>query len=230
MQYLAAAAPTMPDGKPDLSGVWLRIRPATIPTGQSNQNLRYLLRDGEVVPYQAWAEALYLDRIAHNSGGAPHERCLPSGIPGNMLPPRLFKIVQTPRVTLVLYEESSGTRQIHTDGRTHPVDPNPSWWTFHGHWDGDTFVVETMGFNDKSWLDKSGHPRTEALRTIERFRRIDFGRMDVEVTIDGPKAYTKPWKVTLPLALQADTELIEDECENERDAVRIQSIMNREKK
>lgn len=226
---LAAATPRTADGKPDLSGIWQRLRPTREIPGPTNQNLRYLVRDGESVPYMPWTEALYQARIEANCAGNPHERCLPQGIPGAMLPPNPFKIIQTPRVTVILYEEAGDYRQIHTDGRSHPADPNPSWWGYSiGRWDGDTFTVETTGFNDVFWLDKAGHGHTEALRTTERFRRINFGQMELEVTIDDPKAYTKPWTVVLPLGLQADTEILEDECENEKDADRIAAIAARE--
>jgi hypothetical protein len=227
---LTAATPRTPDGKPDLSGIWQRVRPTRDIPGPTNQNLRYLLREGEsAVPYMPWTEALYQARIETNGAGNPHERCLPQGIPGAMLPPNPFKIIQTPRVTIVLYEEAGDYRQIHTDGRSHPVDPNPSWWGYSiGRWEGDTFTVETTGFNDLFWLDKAGHAHTEALRTTERFRRISFGQMEVEVTIDDPKAYTKPWTAVFPLGLQPDTEILEDECENEKDAERIAAIAAKE--
>src|SRR4051812_1048776 len=182
---LAAAAPRTAQRKPDLSGVWLRVRPTTAIPGPTNQNLRYLLKDGESVPYQPWAEKLYQQRIAQEGAGSPGQRCLPEGIPNAMLPPVAFKIVQAPRVTLILFEVSNEYRQIHTDGRSHPKDPNPTWWGYSvGRWEGDTFVVDTAGFNALTWLDKAGHPHTEALKTTERFRRTSFGRMEVEITID----------------------------------------------
>ena len=226
---LAAATPRTADEKPDLSGIWQRLRPTREVPGPTNQNLRYLVRDGESVPYRPWTEALYQARIEAHGAGNPHERCLPQGIPGAMLPPNPFKIIQTPRVTIILYEEAGDYRQIHTDGRSHPVDPNPSWWGYSiGRWEGDTFTVETTGFNDLFWLDKAGHGHTEALRTTERFRRINFGQLELEVTIDDPKAYTKPWTVVLPLVLQTDTEILEDECENEKDADRVAAIAAKE--
>jgi hypothetical protein len=127
-------------------------------------------------------------------------------------------------LTIILFESFNRYRQIHTDGRPAPVDPNPSWWGYStGKWDNDTFVVDTTGFNDLTWLDKAGHPHSDALHTTERFRRLDVGRMELQVTIDDPKAYTRPWTATIPFRLLADTELIEDACENERDAQRIGS-------
>jgi hypothetical protein len=226
---LSAPAPKVGDGTPDLSGVWQRVRPNREIPGPTNQNLRYLTRNDEPVPYQPWSQALYERRMQANGTGNPHERCLPQSIPGAMLPPNPFKIIQTPRVTVILYEEGGDYRQVHTDGRTHPEDANPSWWGYSiGRWERDTFVVETRGFNDLFWLDKAGHAHTEALRTTERFRRINFGQMDLEVTIEDLKAYTKPWTVAFSLALQPDTEILEDECENEKDADRIAAIAAKE--
>ncbi len=129
-----------------------------------------------------------------------------------------MKIVQTPGLTILLFEEFNHYRQIFSDGRIRPPDLNPAWFGYStGKWEGSTFVVDSRGFNDQSWLDDVGHPHTEALHTIERFHRRDFGRMDVEVTIDDPKAYTRPWSATISFTLLPNAELIEDICENERD-------------
>jgi hypothetical protein len=114
---------------------------------------------------------------------------------------------------VILYEAVHSYRQIFADGRDFPEDSDPSWFgNSIGHWDGDTFVVETTGFNDTGWLDNGGRPGTEQLRVTERFQRKDFGHMDIVITIDDPKAYTKPWSVTIPLTLQPDTELAEYMC------------------
>jgi len=127
--------------------------------------------------------------------------------------------VQNPGVTYLLYEEFNHFRQVFTDGRPLPADMQPAWFGYSiGKWEGDTFVVETAGYNDQTWLDDAGHPHTDQLRTIERFRRPDFGRMELQVTIDDPKAYTKPWTVTIQLRFMPDTEMIEDMCDNEKDA------------
>jgi hypothetical protein len=121
--------------------------------------------------------------------------------------------VQTPGLTIILFENFTDFRQIFTDGRAHPVERGPTWFGYSiGRWDGDTFVVESAGFNDNVWLDNFGHPATGALKVTERFRRKNFGQMDVEITIDDPKTYTKPWTVLLPLAYTPDTELIEYIC------------------
>jgi hypothetical protein len=118
----------------------------------------------------------------------------------------------------MLFESYHSYRQIFTDGRPLPTQPDPGWFGYSvGQWEGDTLVVNTIGINEKTWLDDSGHPHSDALRVIERFRRRDFGHMTVELNIDDPKAYTKAWTVTIPWALLADTELLDWVCENEKD-------------
>jgi hypothetical protein len=126
-------------------------------------------------------------------------------------------------MVVILYEAVHSFRQIFIDGRPLPKDPNPQWFGYSiGKWEGDTFVVSSAGFNVNAWLDNNGHPGTESLKVTERFRRKDFGHMDVQVTIEDPKAYTKPWDVTMPLVLQADMEMIEYMCtENEKDLKRL---------
>ena len=173
---------------------------------------------GAVIPLQAWAQALSDQRSASLGAGRPSERCLPHGIPNAMLPPVLIKFVQTPGLTLLLYEEFNHFRQIFTDGRALPPAVQPTWFGYSvGQWEGDTFVVDSSGFNDQTWLDDWGLPHTEAMHTIERFRRSDFGHMEMEVTIDDPEAYTTPWSATVRFDLQPDMELIENICENETD-------------
>lgn len=225
---LSAPVPRAADGRPDISGLWQRIvRPEdrARSVGFTDQNLRVLLPPGETVPFHPWAAALFNQRFAADGAGSPSERCLPKGILAPMLPPVPFKIVSGSGVIVILFEESNRYRQIFTDGRALPRDPQPAWWGYSvGTWDGDTFSVESAGFNDRTWLDKAGHPHSEALRTVERFRRTSFGRMDLQVTIDDPKAYTRPFTVTLPLTLVPDTDLIEDACENEKDADPISAI------
>jgi hypothetical protein len=196
----------------------------------TDQNLTYHMPPGASIPFQPWAEALFRERQARNGAGAPSERCLPTGVPEATLEPPPFKIAQTNSLTIILFEAFNRYRQIHTDGRPAPVDPNPSWWGYSiGKWEDDTFVVDTTGFNDLTWLDKAGHPHSDALHTTERFRRLDVGRMELQVTIDDPKAYTRAWTATIPFRLLPDTELLEDACENERDAKRIESIASHEK-
>jgi hypothetical protein len=209
---LTAAVRRTPDGKPDLSGIW---------TADSGKYLNNLAGAGVEVPIQPWAAALYKERLDTLGRDKPQVRCLPHGVPDAMLVPGYpFKIIQTPGIMIVLGEEFNQYRQIFTDGRTLPVDPNPAWFGYSvGKWEGDTFVVETTGFNDQSWLDNGGHPHTDALHLTERFRRRNFGSLELEVTVDDRKAYTKPWKsVTVHFDLLPDTELIENLCENEKDA------------
>ena len=219
---LTAPTPKTADGKPDISGLWVRVHPPGAPAGPEFGNtVTYYMAPGSKVPFQPWAEALFNKRRYEDLGAnRPSEHCLPHGIIGAMLPNTPFKLVQSPGETVLLYEEFTHYRQIFTDGRAQPKDPNPTWYGYStGKWDGDTFVVESTGFNDKTWLDDSGHPHTEAMRSLERFHRIDFGHMDLVVTIDDRKAYTKPWSVMIHLELMPDTEMIEDVCDNEKDAV-----------
>jgi hypothetical protein len=135
-----------------------------------------------------------------------------------LVPDTPFKIIQTPAVTMILLENQGHYRQVFTDGRALPEDPNPTWMGYSvGRWDGDAFVVDTIGFNDLTYLDDGGHPHSDAYHSTERFRRSDYGHLDYEITIDDPKTYTRPWKVSLTFELFADNELMEAVCENERD-------------
>ena len=206
---LTAPAPRTPDGKPDLSGIWLT------PSGRW---LNDLAADGVAVPFTPRAEALFRERQANNGKGRPSERCLSHGVSDFDALGTPTKIIQTPAVTIVLFEAYNHYRQIFTDGRPLPKDPQPAWLGYSvGKWDGNTFVVDTIGLNDLTWLDDGGHPHSEALHVTERFTRRDFGHMDVQITIDDPQMYTRPWTVTIPKNLMADTELIEFICENEKD-------------
>ena len=208
-------APTQrtPYGKPDLSGFWLPAK-----------EVKYLLNlaadmKPDEVPLKPWARDLYNQRIANNGKDHPGASCLPSGIPEKDNIPDGVKLVQTEDLTILLHESRTIYRQIFTDGRPQPKNPQPTWMGYSiGHWDKDTFVVETIGQNGKTWLDMKGLPGTEALRITERFTRPKMGHMDLEVTIDDPEAYTKPWTVKLAWSLLPDAELIESICEeNNRD-------------
>ena len=207
---LAAPAPKPSDGKPDLSGTWLTRGGYTV-------NITKGLKPGEV-SFQPWADALYKHRLATNGKEDPQGRCVLSGVPREDVVPYPFKILNTNGPIVILYEALHSYRQIFMDGRALPKDPNPSWMGYSiGHWDGDTLVVESAGFEENTWLDNSGHPGTEAMHLTERFRRRDFGHIELQLTIDDPKAYTKPWSVNLQLIV-TDTELIEYVCdENEKD-------------
>jgi len=207
---LAAPVPKTPDGKPDLSGIW---EPRFGYTGDIAKDLK----PGEV-PFQPWAEALFKHRKETMGREDPQARCVLSGVPRENVVPYPFKILNTTGMIVILYEALHSYRQIFTDGRELPKNPNPAWMGYSvGHWDGDTLVVESSGFVENNWLDNGGHPGTEALRLTERFHRRDFGHIDLAMTIDDRKAYTKPWTVNLGFNL-ADTELIEYVCdENEKD-------------
>lgn len=177
-----------------------------------------------------WARSLRDERRNTFGRGVPTTRCLPGGLPFDMLRSNLpFKIIQTSGVTIILLEEFNNWRQVHTDGRALPTDPQPAWFGYSvGRWDGDVFAVTTVGFNDQTWLDGSGTPHSEQLRLTERFRRLDFGHMEIEYTFDDPKAFTKPWSTKVNFQLLPDTELLEHQCENEQDATRIRSIAEEE--
>jgi hypothetical protein len=210
---LTAAAPRRADGKPDLSGVW---------TPNANRFVRDIAVDLKpgAVPFQPWAEAVYKERLtgAHSKEESD-ANCLPQGVPKIDGAPAPFKIFQVPGEVVILHEAFNLWRQIFLDGRTPMKEANPTWLGYSvGRWDGDTLVVDTTGFNGKTWLDQVGHPATEALHVTERFHRKDFGHMDLQITINDPKAYTKPWTVNEDLTLDPVTELIEFICnENNRD-------------
>jgi hypothetical protein len=212
---LSAPAPRTADGKPSLTGVWQAQSQEFF--GDLTSGLK-----PEDVTMQPWASALQKERVARNHGDDPLARCLPHGVPRintNGLFP--FKIIQTPELIVILYEQMNLFRQVFLDGRKLVSNPNPAWLGYStGKWDGDTLVVETSGFNDKTWLDTTkGHPATEALHVIERFRRPNFGTLEVVATIDDPKAYTKPWTTKVQkMNLQLDTDIMEFVCgENEKD-------------
>src|SRR6188474_2706153 len=210
---LSAPAPRTPDGKPDLSGVWRGAGPI----------YRFnIAQDLETKDVQPWAEALFLKRVRESRKDSPLARCLPVSVPFHNFF-NLTRIVQTPALMVMLYESpNSPHRTVFTDGRDLPKDPNPTWLGYSvGRWEGDTFVITSAGFNDRAWLDSAGHPQTEALRITERMRRRDFGHMDFEITIDDPKVFTRPFTIKTERLLAADTDLLEDVCENERSLRRM---------
>ena len=205
---LAAPAPHASNGKPDLSGIWEQ---------KNARTTAYYLNRIEM-PWQPEAEALFKQNQANNQKDNPEGHCLPRGLPKSDAFD-LHKIVQTPGLIVVLYEYNIMYRQIFTDGRPLPSDPNPSWMGYSvGRWEGDTLVVESNGFNGKAWLSFAGNPTTDAMRLTERMRRRNFGHMDIQLTIHDPKAYTRPWTTELHPELVPDTELLEMVCnENEKD-------------
>ena len=200
---LLAPTPRAPDGQPELSGIW---------HADSYRYVGNLAGEGIDVPMRPSAAALYKQRQNRWGADNPQLHCLPHSVPDAMLVSDIpFKIIQTLRETVVLYEEFNQHRQIFTDGRTLPEDPNPSWFGYSvGKWEGGTFVVEVAGFKEGSWLDNGGHPHTEALHITERYRRPNFGSLDLDVTVNDPGAYLKPWNAaTIHFKLLPDTELIE---------------------
>jgi hypothetical protein len=204
-----APTPRTRDGKPDLSGMWARWG-----ADRYYNDAAADLKPEHVKP---WAQKLYERRLLDFGKDAMEVQCLPLGPAAFTTSFFDHKFIQTPSVIVILIEDLT-YRQIHMDGRQLPKDPNPSWMGYSvGRWDGDTLVVESNGFTERSWLDYSGHPHTEALRLTERYRRRDFGHLDVEVTFDDPGAYAKPWTVSVPMELFPDTELLEYVCrENEK--------------
>jgi hypothetical protein len=209
---LAAPAPRSRDGHPDLSGVW---------NPDANRYLRDIAVDLKTeVPFQPWAKTLYEQRTdGSHSREDPDANCLPQGVPKIDAAPAPWKIVQTPGYIVIVYEAFNLWRQVFLDGRELEPDVNPTWMGYStGKWDGDTLVVDSRGFNGKAWLDQLGKPSTEALHVIERFHRKDFGHMDLQITVDDPKAYTRPWTVNEDVHLLTDTDLLEFICnENNRD-------------
>jgi hypothetical protein len=215
---LSAPAPRTVDGKPSLSGIW------RVDTNRYNASL---VPEGSEAPMLPWAAEVYKHRMATEGFERPGSRCMPHGTPDAMTVYN-FKVLQLPEVMVHLYEEMHKFRQIHTDGRPLPVDPDPAWYGYSiGRWEGEVFVAETSGFRgeDGSWLDNNGHPHTDALRLTERFRRINWGRMELDVTIDDPKAYSRPWNAqTMRFNQQPDTELLENLCENNRSLETLQKV------
>src|SRR5580658_9899402 len=196
-------APRTADGKPDLTGVWYAQR--SVDTGKP-----------EPLP---WAEKLLQERAANNSKDSPGAHCLPRGMTnaGALFP---YKLVQTPSLLVMLFEDDIPShRQVFLDGRCHPKDPNPRWMGYSsGHWEGDALVVETVGFDDRSWLTAQGHPHTEKMRVTERFRRPDLGHLEIEITIDDPGAYAKPWVIKRASDLDPNDDIGEYVCtENNKD-------------
>jgi hypothetical protein len=199
---LTAPAPRTSDGKPDLSGLWQRISP------KYERNIAADLKPAEVQP---WAEALVQQRLEDLGNDHMALQCLPWG-PNYSNSTRMTKLVQTPGL-IVMLDEGLTYRQIFLDGRALEPDPNPSWMGYSvGHWEGDALVVESAGYNARTWLDRDGHPHTEALRMTERYRRRDFGHLDIEITYNDPAVYARPWTVSLRAVLAADTELLEAVC------------------
>jgi hypothetical protein len=234
---LTAPAPRMADGKPDLSGVW-HVQPTSlaemkrlygesvgetnVPGMEADTISKYainILLDFKPAESPMRPDAAKL-LSAHVPGTNPADRCLPIGLPAAGLVSEFSKIVQSPRTIVILYESDNTHRQIYTDGRALPGEiEQPAWLGYSvGRWERDTLIVESTGFNDKTWLDLMGHPHSESLHLTERYRRRDFGHMDVTVTVDDPPMYTRPFTIQFIEVLQPDTDILETFCnENEKD-------------
>jgi len=233
---LSAAAPRLANGKPDLSGVWMTAEPLCVIRGTapisellkmnpvsrkcpprtasfSRQSINIGIDMPGGLPYQPWLAKLVEERTANQAIDDPHIRCLPDAFVRAYGLPHYLKFLQTPDLLVMLNEYNGVYRQIFTDGRSLPEAPNPSWQGYStAAWSGDTLVIDTIGFRDDVWIDWDGSMITEAAKLTERIRRPDFGHLEIEVTVDDPKAYTKPWTVTLRQQFAADTELIDEIC------------------
>jgi hypothetical protein len=221
---LKAPAPRTKDGKPDLSGMWraanrlpcdgINLVCTDLPISPQFRNIG--ANNKEPLPYRQWA----LDRIK-NKGltDDPYVRCITPGGPRMHLLPTMKKVIQTPGLMAILDEYNASYRQIFLDGRPFPEDPQPSYSGYSvGHWEGDTLVVNSMGYRDDQWLDAAGSPLTSEAKVTERFHRPNFGTLEIDVTIDDMKAYTKPWSVHIVQDLAPDTEMLDSNClENEKD-------------
>jgi hypothetical protein len=224
-----APVPKTAVGTPDFSGIWAPEDNRPCPPGgcadmkvpQEFVNIGWSLKSG--LPYQTWAADLVKARMAAFGGGDPSGRCLPGGVVKGHTTPLFRKIVQVPGLVVILKEQNASYRQIFTDGRPLPVDPQPSFDGYSsGRWEGDTLVVRTNGFRDGLWLDRSGSPLTESAEMTERFRRVNYGKLEIEITVNDPKAYTRPWTVTMNHFIVLDTELLDYICvENEKDLIHI---------
>lgn len=217
---LTAPPPRTAEGRPDLSGVWAAECAIYGSDACFTRSLFFdLAKDlkPEDVQMTPWASGVQKQRETRDHVDDPYGYCLPPGVPRINFGGGPFKILQTPRVTALLYESLAGLtfRQVFTDGRPLPPAEVPTWLGYSvGRWVGDTLVVETTGFRDGGWLDtKKARPNSDALHVTERFHRVDIGHLNLAVTIDDPKAYLKPWTINAPLNLQSDTELLESFCD-----------------
>jgi hypothetical protein len=232
---LEAPTPRAPDGRPDLSGIWENFPPpeqqvVSVNAGFTERRASLIneFRDIESgvkggLPLQPWAAALKKERMRRNSMDNPDAHCLPLGIMQLHTHVEPRRILQSPQLVLMVYEANYGLRQIYLDGRPAPNnDPQPWWYGYsRGRWEKDTLVVETTNLRDGGWLDVFGSPLTDAAKITERFTRPNYGHLQIVITVDDPKAYTKPWTVTLTQRIMVDTEMMEFICnENEKSSKR----------
>ena len=244
---MAGPTPRLADGKPDFSGIWMtgetnnrrgetlsspttapgprtQEDPATEKPGDQTRitasrqmaNIGVDLPGG--LPYQSWQVPIVKERTANLAKDDPHIKCFPDNFIRAYGMPHLLKFVHSPGLLVVLNELNAGYRQVFTDARPLPVDPNPTWQGYStAKWAGDTLVIDSIGFRDDTWIDWNGSVITQAAKVREQIRRPDFGHMEVQITVDDPKAYTKPWTVTLKQKIVVDTDLIDEMCmENEQ--------------
>jgi hypothetical protein len=232
---LTAPAPRAAGGKPDLSGVWAAEGASSSVNssfgGETFADLLFISKYAlnifadfkpAEVPMKPAAAAQVRERTQRQQRDSPTSHCLPGGVPfSSFIAP--FKVIQTPIEIVMLLEDNNPPRQIYLDGRPLPKDPEPSWMGYSsGKWDGDTLVVDTIGFQERSWIDSVGHPRSESMHITERFHRRDFGHMDVEVTFEDPVYYTRVFTVKAGLRLLPDTDVLESICaEGEKDRVHL---------
>jgi len=238
---MSGPTPRLADGKPDFSGIWMTGEPngrrTTGTLGNPTVNSSYQPGDPTQItgsrhmtnigvdipgglPYQSWLVPIVKERTANNAKDDPHVRCMPDNFIRAYGMPHLLKFVHTPSLFVILNEMNAGYRQVFTDGRQLPQDPNPSLQGYSSaKWNGDTLVIDSIGFRDDTWIDWNGSVLTESAKVREEIRRPDFGHIEIQLTVDDPKAYTKPWSATLKERIIVDTDLIDEIClENEKDA------------
>jgi hypothetical protein len=228
---LKAPAPRTRDGKPDFSGMWFANVPAKDyckekdciqeeRMAREQINLGIKLEGG--LPYTDWSKEQMTKRRAHGGRDDPHTYCMPPNFPRAWTLPQYIKVIQTPTEMVLLHEFNAAYREIFIDGRALPENPNPTWNGYSSaHWEGDTLVIETNGIRDDMWLDIQGSPVTEAARVTERLKRVNFGIMQVEIAVNDPKAYTRPWSVTVEMAVQVDTTMLEEICLDDEQDVKL---------
>ena len=239
---MTGATPRMPDGKPDFSGIWTTAEPnrrnGELSSPKTKQGPRKAQTPAEVqtpgdqsditasrqmanlgvdlpggLPYQPWLVPIVKQRTDNLAKDDPHIRCLPDNFLRAYGLPHLLKFVHKPGLLVVLNEMNAGYRQVFTDARPLPPNPTPAWQGYSSaKWSGDTLVIDTIGFRNDTWIDWNGSVLTEAGKVREEMRRPDFGHLDIRVTVDDPKAYTKPWTVTLKERIVVDTDLIDEIC------------------
>ena len=221
---LGAPTPRAADGKPDLSGIWeTETRPCPKEGCFDMQTSAQFLDIGAKIkgglPYQPWAAKLVKERMANSGKDDQETKCGPSGTPRLHVHPTLRKFIQVPDLLIILSERNITYRQIFTDGRPLPVDPLPTWNGYSsGKWEGDTLVVQSNGFRDGLWLDRNGSPMTDAAKVTERFRRGNYGNMQIGITVDDPKAYIAPWTTEITQFIVLNTDLLDQICqENDKD-------------